>query len=82
MTEAMSGKGLIVMLALLGAVLFHAEAASLAEQSGTQGRSAIYVLLIYCIKLCLVVCPFKIIVLHIPDRYTNNRLHYTTQSGL
>ena len=70
------------MLALLGAVLFHAEAAQTAGQSGTQGRSESYVLLIYCIKLCLVVYPFKIIDLHILARYTNNRLHYTTQSGL
>ena len=70
------------MLALLGAVLFHAEAADPTEQSGTQGRSEIYVLLIYCIKLCLVVYPFNIIDLYILARHTNNRLRYTTQWGL
>ena len=49
----MSGKGLILMLVLLGAVLYHVEAS---------GRSEMYMLLIYCysIKLCLVVYSFVI----------------------
>ena len=86
MIEIMSGKGPILMLVLLGAVLFQADITF--GQGGQQSMSEMHKLLIYCIKLysvCMVVYSFNISSYYIyvlaTARHTNKgytRLHSHT----